>query len=697
MSVALNGTRLQGRSTDLPGTALSLSTLALAAMAISAHFTDYGPLIPLLQGELHATSGATGLLSTLLYIGIGLSYLPGGWLADRYGSRRVLFVALLLVGTGGCLLPTLPGLIWMVLCRFMIGLGAGAAIVAASQAARRGAYAAFGQGLFGGAMQVGAGLGLFATPILQGLFGWRGALTFWGAFGLGTGVLCLLLLSGEPRPSANTAPRPISEAFRSRSLWNIGLVHLGTLGLGQAIAPWLAVYFALSYRLPLDLAAMLGAVGLLAGMVFRPMGGLLLLRRVFTHRALMLAGTAFACVGVVLLALPLHIPLVTGWGLALLACGTTLPYAAVFDEAGRIGAESTLGSGTAQGVVSVLSAPASAFGPPFIGVLLGQHGSFVMPFAALVPVGVIALLAALFVGPRVTGGRESAELLRLRERDKDTYLAKILASHSRTSRHPSTLPAIVTLGAQSQGKGSAIIRRLQHAGGLPLLLPPSPAPTAGEAADLLVDETFFRETFDRYIWPLFCRLLGGQTRGLCLMEGSQRVKVANGTRSTEPLDLVPRAASDAWCAMLQRYLSLLAWLVGMPVLGASWELHSLELNERMSEQAGPARGRRIWPIPAKHALGSGDAQESAAYAQFVAACSAFAPPSPDDLAPFRDDIFGWLRRRDRAFLRQLYQFQIAGGQETTGTSALMVLAEAQQPRKQEAAAKTEPIQRVKAR
>src|SRR5437588_109077 len=339
MTIARTDTRLHSHATDLPGTALSLSTLALAGLAISANFTDYGPLIPLLQQELHVTSGAAGLLSTLLYVGIGLSYLPGGWLADRYGSRRVLFGSLLLVGTGGCLLPVFPNLVWMVSCRLMIGLGAGAAIVAASQAARRGSYAAFGQGLFGGAMQVGAGLGLFVTPTLQGLFGWHGALTFWGAFGLGASVLCLLLLSDQTRSPASTAPRRISEAFRSRSLWTIGLVHLGTLGLGQAIAPWLAVYFARSYGLPLDLAAMLGAVGLLAGMLFRPLGGLLLSRRVFTHRALMRAGTALACVGIVLLALPLHGPLVTGWGLALFACGTPLPYAAVFDEAGHIGAK----------------------------------------------------------------------------------------------------------------------------------------------------------------------------------------------------------------------------------------------------------------------------------------------------------------------------------------------------------------------
>ena len=83
MTIARTDTRLESRSTELMGTAVRLCMLAVA---ISANFTDYGPLIPLLQHELHVTSGATGLLSTLLYVGIGLSYLPGGL---ARGSLRV--------------------------------------------------------------------------------------------------------------------------------------------------------------------------------------------------------------------------------------------------------------------------------------------------------------------------------------------------------------------------------------------------------------------------------------------------------------------------------------------------------------------------------------------------------------------------------------------------------------------------------
>ena len=59
-----------------------------------------------------------------------------------------------------------------------------------------------------------------------------------------------------------------------------------------------------------------------------------------------------------------------------------------------------------------------------------------------------------------------------------------------------------------------------------------------------------------------------------------------------------------------------------PVLGASWELQSLELSSRMKKQGGPARDR-IWPLAANHEVGRGDAQEPSVYTQFVAACAAY--------------------------------------------------------------------------
>jgi MFS family permease len=221
-----------------------MGALLLTAVAISANFTNYGPLIPVLQSTLHINSSEAGLFSTLLYGGIACSYLPGGILADRYGARRVLMGSLLLVGLGGCLLPLYASLPWMVMCRLCIGLGAGAAIVAGSQSASRlGHYAALGQGLFGGAMQAGAGLGLFVTPYLQAQFGWRGAFLTWGVLGL---AACFVWanMTSEAAP----APHPRASARRAFAFscchhwWMPSSVHLqpsSSSGLTRFLARWL--------------------------------------------------------------------------------------------------------------------------------------------------------------------------------------------------------------------------------------------------------------------------------------------------------------------------------------------------------------------------------------------------------------------------------------------------------------------------
>src|SRR5713101_7077044 len=389
--------------------AVRSGALVLAAVAIACHFTNYGPLILLLQSTLHASGWQIGLLSTLLYVGIGLTYLLGGVFADRWGARRVLILSLLLIGGGGCLLPLFPNLIWIVCMRALIGLGSGAAIVSASQAARMGPYAALGQGLFGGAMQAGAALGLFVTPALLAPFGWQDAFFAWGLLGLLAAGVCFMTIQKETIPAIQRRRR-LREAWHSGTLWSLGLVHCGTLGLGQAIAPWLALYLAMSYGMPIGVAAVIGAWGLLAGMLFRPLGGWLLSRERCGHVFLLRTGTLLACSGVILLALPQHVPLLSAWGITLLASGTTLPYAAVFDQAGRIGKTCALGPGTAQGVVSVISAPASAFGPPLIGVLLERGGSFTPAFGAFILVGLLAITAAVLVGPALKRALRRREL-----------------------------------------------------------------------------------------------------------------------------------------------------------------------------------------------------------------------------------------------------------------------------------------------
>jgi cyanate permease len=643
--------------------AVRSGALVFAAVAIACHFTNYGPLIPLLQSTLHARGWQVGLLSTLLYVGIGLTYLLGGVFADRWGARRVLFGSLLLVGGGGCLLPLFPNLVWIVCMRALIGLGSGAAIVAASQAARIDPYAAFGQGVFGGAMQAGAALGLFATPSLQASFGWQGAFVAWGLLGLVAAGGCLLALGDEPVPVASR-PRRLREAWQSGALWSLGLVHFGTLGLGQALAPWLALYLAMSYGMPVGVAAMIGAWGLLAGMLFRPLGGWLLSQGRCGHVLLLRTGTLLACGGVILLAQPLHVALLTAWGITLLACGTTLPYAAVFDQAGRIGKTHALGPGTAQGVVSVISAPASAFGPPLIGVLLERSGSFTPAFGALTLVGLLALTAAMLAGPalkRVSRVREpltplSATSFRTRDqrrlggKDLDAYVQSEMARIRalRTPQFPPpdrptiAIPGALALSREQDDSTSSIgattIRRLFRAGGTPLVLPvPTPQ---GSPSDLLEDTVGFQHVFDTILWPFFSQVLLLRVRGICLTTGKNPPANSVQMLDTAEISFSLPEVPDRWGYMLQDVIALFASLMGMPVLIKSWDEQHWQLRQWDDGAMGP-NARRFRAERPTRPVGEGEELPSL-FSTFITAARGCSPPPLEAVHTLREAIGTWL-------------------------------------------------------
>jgi nitrate/nitrite transporter NarK len=370
-------------------TLIRLIAICVAPVAVNINFTNYGPLIPLLQNQLHVDSGQIGLFSTLVFLGLALTNIPGGILSDRFGSRTTMLGALVLVSAGSLLFPFAPTFTGMAICRAMIGLGAGAALVAGSHAtAELRKYEALGQGLNGGVALLGSGLGLFATPQLLGLLGWRGALFVSGLLGVVAFLVWLLI----PARATNHASEGHEEnqkanpalGLRTPAIWQLGFTNMGTLGLSNAIAAWLAVYFTSRFNLPLALAAELGSLGLFAGIIFRPLGGILLAR---TKKPLVLIrlGTITAFLGVGVLALPImSLPLALV-GLFLVALGTTLPYAAIFSTAAAVGRARPIGQGVAQGLIAVLASPLAIAGPPIIGLFFEQTHNFTSAF------GVIAL------------------------------------------------------------------------------------------------------------------------------------------------------------------------------------------------------------------------------------------------------------------------------------------------------------------
>jgi cyanate permease len=376
---------------------LRILAICLTSVTITVHYTNYGPLIPTLRGELHVDSSQIGLLSTLLFLGLAVAYIPAGVLIDRFGSRPVLLGSTITVAMGGILLPLFPNFIWVLACRAVIGLGLGGGFVAGAHiAANPGKHSSLGQGLYGGTIQVGIGLGLLVTPLLLARFGWRGAFLCWGLLGLVAVVVWLFVNDGEE--SHTPSKINIRSGIRSPAVWTLGLSHLGTFGLGNAMAAWISVYLALQYNLPLALAATLGSLALLSGMFFRPLGGVLIARRVIGPIPLLRIGTIMNCAGVGLLAIPVRFPPLAVAGLALIGAGATIPYTSVFNEAARLRG---VGKGVSQALVSIISIPTVIVGPPLIGFFYQRTGNFTLAFGSVMIFGFIAITASFLAGPAV--------------------------------------------------------------------------------------------------------------------------------------------------------------------------------------------------------------------------------------------------------------------------------------------------------
>ena len=366
-------------------------------MVVSIHYTNFSPLITTIRAELHISSGQAGLLSTLLFLGLAITYVPAGALVDRFGTRPVLLWFSGLIVFGGVLLPLFPNLLWILFCRLLVGFGSGGAFIAgAGVAPGLGKHASLGQGLYGGATQVGQALGLFVTPRLLPVWGWRGCFLFWGIF---SSISILIWLFVNDGLEVHTRTKiDVRAAVRSPAVWTLGLSHLGTFGLGAAISAWLTIYLIDQYHLPLTIAASYGSFALLTGMFFRPLGGVLIGRKIIGAIPLLRIGTILGAIGVAVLMIPAAIPILGIIGIACIAVGATIPYTSVFNSAARL---RSVGKGVAQGFLSVLSSPTAIIGPPVIGYLLDRTKSFTYAFSAILVFSAIAITASFLAGPAV--------------------------------------------------------------------------------------------------------------------------------------------------------------------------------------------------------------------------------------------------------------------------------------------------------
>jgi MFS transporter, NNP family, nitrate/nitrite transporter len=367
---------------------MGIALATAGAIAFGFTYADQAALLPLLGAELGLTDVQAGLLSTGLFAAYFAATLFTTGLPDRLGPKRVIAAGLAGAAIGTAVFAAGTSFPVLLIAKAVQGIGSALAFVAAARFIA-GLYgedqAHFGLGLYGGGFPLGSALALLSTPtIARGLGGWRGS---YAAEAAGLALIFALWIILAPSVPAVRRVGSMIDALRRANCWLLSLQHAAGFGMAIAAGSWITVYLLREFALPLTLSGVLGSLLLVLAFLTRPLGGLLVARRLLRTKAVMRAGDLAVVAGVLLLAIPDRPLAVAVAGAMVLGLGVGLPYAAVFNTAA---ASLPNAPGAAQGLAAIGGTAAVMIGAPVMGFAVQTWG-FAAAWLVVAFVGVCAL------------------------------------------------------------------------------------------------------------------------------------------------------------------------------------------------------------------------------------------------------------------------------------------------------------------
>ena len=388
------------------------AAFAVTLVGFGSAYT-FSAFVEPLQREFAASRGSVSLVFSLagfLYFGLGIA---SGPLADRWGSRRLCIVGMLLVGLGlgaASMARTLAEV--YVAYGLGVGLGVGCSYVPALGAVQR--WFVKRRGFASGLAVSGIGVGTLVMPPLAavavGTLGWRHAYLVLGILATVVGVGMALLIENDPRDrglapdgdllqSGARAELPpgfsVREAIGSRRF--VGLYAACLICSFGIFVPFVhLIPFALDHGVPQSSAVLLlGAVGVgsTAGRFF--LGGMA--DRLGRELALMLmfAGMAFS--------LLIWSVSTAFWGLAVFALMYGVFYGGFVAIVPALVMD-YFGGRNVSGIIGVLYtsvAVGTLIGPSAAGFAFDLSHSYTLPILASACANIIAtvIMAVMFPSP----------------------------------------------------------------------------------------------------------------------------------------------------------------------------------------------------------------------------------------------------------------------------------------------------------
>lgn len=104
------------------GTSLIFALMAGYSMIYMDKNMISTAIIPIAQ-QFDLTTGQTGMIMSLFFLGYSLMQIPGGWLADKIGAKKVLMLSLGIISIFSFAFGAVSSLMLFMAIRFFAGIG----------------------------------------------------------------------------------------------------------------------------------------------------------------------------------------------------------------------------------------------------------------------------------------------------------------------------------------------------------------------------------------------------------------------------------------------------------------------------------------------------------------------------------------------------------------------------------------------
>lgn len=216
-------------------------------------------IIPISK-ELGLTETQSGMIISSFWLSSACMTLIAGWVSDKFGSRKVIVIALTIISLFSLLTGMVGSFASILIIRLVLGLGDGGlptgSGVAITEIYKKGVRARAKSFLL--AAQLGGSvLALYLTALISDVYGWRVMFYIIGGGGLLVTILLAIFyhppqIQKELSQKAATPKLPLRELYKQKMLWIIVVMYFGSSIAQWGFSSWMPSYLESARHLNLQ-------------------------------------------------------------------------------------------------------------------------------------------------------------------------------------------------------------------------------------------------------------------------------------------------------------------------------------------------------------------------------------------------------------------------------------------------------------